>query len=127
MIGVPTGPRSGFWVLDVDVDQARGNDGRASLAELEAEHGKLPQTVSTRTPRGGLHLLFRWSPHDSLRNSAGKLGPGLDVRGDGGYVIMPPSQRADGAAYRFENSPASSRSLRLRAGFYSSPAINRAQ
>jgi putative DNA primase/helicase len=103
MIGVPTGPASGFSILDVDVDEASGVDGPTCLAQLEAKHSKLPETVSTRTPRGGLHLLFRWSPQHPLRNSAGKLDPGLDVRGDGGYAIVPPSVRPDGVAYRFEN------------------------
>jgi hypothetical protein len=105
MIGVPTGPASGFWVLDVDLDEKGGKDWSLRLAELESEHGRLPDTVSTRTPRGGLHLLFRWSPDHPVRNSAGQLGPGIDVRGDGGYVIMPPSVRAHGVAYAFEKPP----------------------
>jgi hypothetical protein len=103
MIGVPTGALSAFWVLDLDRDDQTGKDGRAALAQLEREHDPLPATVSVWTPRGGLHLYFKWSPGFPVRNSVGQLGPGIDVRGEGGYVIVPPSVRADGSEYRFEN------------------------
>src|SRR5512132_609105 len=88
-IGLPTGEASGFLVLDVD-----GEDGRTSLRSLEAEHGLLPLTHMVITPRGK-HLYFAWQP--GLNNSAGKLGKGLDIRGEGGYVVVPPSKRPEGA------------------------------
>jgi hypothetical protein len=53
------------------------------------------------TPSGGGHLYFRPPPGVEIRNSAGKLGPGLDVRGVGGYVVAPPSV-IDGKAYRWD-------------------------
>ena len=105
LIGVPTGPRSGIWAVDLDLDPDKGIDGPAAMARLEAEHGPLPETVETRTPRGGLHLLFAWDPERPVPNSCGKLGAGIDIRGDGGYVIVPPSKREDGASYRWENPP----------------------
>jgi hypothetical protein len=87
-IGAPTGARSGFWVLDIDADKG----GVESLAALIDAHGELPQTASVRTGRGGRHYYFRY-PDDGtvIPNSAGKLGHGLDVRGEGGYVLVPPS------------------------------------
>lgn len=97
-----TGPASGFFVLDVDVP-----DGPASLAALEAEHSPLPATLEQATGSGGMHLLFRWPEGRSLRNSAGKLGPGLDVRADGGYVIAPPSIHPEtGCAYAWPDPDA---------------------
>ena len=97
MVGVPTGPASGFWVLDID---CKGDvDGFASLAELEAKHGPLPATRRHGTPSGGQHLIFKYPAGRRIGNSASKLGPGLDVRGAGGYVVIPPSTNADGKSY----------------------------
>ena len=96
-IGAATGSRSEFWVLDVDVP-----DGPESLAALEAEHDPLPVTIEANTPRGGRHLYWRW-PGDGpeIRNSAGRIGVGLDVRGEGGSIVLPPSVLADGRGYRW--------------------------
>lgn len=95
-IGMPTGDRSGVVVLDVDVDVAKGIDGNKSLGKLTAQHGPLPHTLTVTTPRGGTHYYFR-HPNQKVACSAGKLGEGLDVRGDGGYVLLPPSQTDRGA------------------------------
>lgn len=97
-IAAATGRPSGFWVLDVDAH----HDGDRSLAELEAEHGKLPPTVQANTPSGGTHLYFNW-PADGpkIRNSTGRIAPGIDVRGEGGSITLPPSQLADGRCYRW--------------------------
>src|SRR5262249_21125365 len=103
MIGIPTGPRSGVWVLDVDVDPKKDINGHETMARLENEYGVLPLTLCSITPRGGLHYLFRWNGIN-IRSSTAKIGTGLDVRGDGGYFIAPPSMRVDGAAYRWENA-----------------------
>ena len=99
MVGVPTGARVGFWVLDIDLDRDKGVDGATALTRLEAEHGPLPHTAESRTPRGGRHLLFNWNPARPITNSRGALPDGIDVRGDGGYFIVPPSKRQDGARY----------------------------
>jgi hypothetical protein len=82
--GVACGPGSGVWVLDVD-----GGQGKAALRRLIEQHGKLPETLTARTGRGG-HLFWSY-PQSAIRNSANKVGGGLDVRGDGGYVLVPPS------------------------------------
>ena len=95
-IGIATGKGSNLFVLDVD-----GPVGAASLQDLVAKHGQLPDTLVAATGRGQ-HLYFRY-PDCSVKNSAGSLGVGLDVRGDGGFVVAPPSQHASGIAYRWEN------------------------
>ena len=104
MIGLRTGPAADIFVLDVDTDPGKGIDGFASLALLEREYGALPRTLRSVTPRGGSHYFFRW--HVGIKNSAGKLGMGLDVRGDGGYVVLPPSRRVDGRSYEWTESSA---------------------
>jgi putative DNA primase/helicase len=89
MVAVRTGSESGIWVLDPDVDRENGADGLASFAALEQAHGALPDTPRCRTPRGGEHIYFRW--HDGVRNSTGRVGAQIDVRGESGYVIVPPA------------------------------------
>lgn len=102
-LAAATGSRSGFWCLDIDPR----HDGPAALARLEAEHGALPPTIEASTPSGGRHLYFRW-PADGpeIRNSAGRIGPGLDVRGEGGSIVMPPSVLADGRRYQWRRNGA---------------------
>jgi hypothetical protein len=85
-IGVRTGATSGIFVLDVDVCH-RGDD---SLDRLTMKHGRLPCTLTARTPSGGWHFYLAW-PGVELRNSAGALDDGLDIRAEGGYVAAPPS------------------------------------
>jgi hypothetical protein len=86
LIGVPTGAGSDLVVVDFDIK--RGVDGLAFLRDNEH---RLPRTRRHRTASGGVHLLFR-HPGGIIRNSAGALAPGVDVRGDGGYIIVPPSE-----------------------------------
>lgn len=92
-LGVITGSVSGLVVLDVD--PRHGGD--ESLASLESAHGPLPLTVEARTGGGGRHLYFR-HPDGDVRNRVG-LAPGLDLRGDGGLVVAPPSVHPSGARY----------------------------
>jgi hypothetical protein len=93
-IGLATGTVSGVWVLDVD-----GIEGEAALRRLEAEHGVLPPTVEAITGGGGRHLYFRMPTGRPVRNSASKVGDHIDVRGDGGYVVAPPSMHPCGRRY----------------------------
>ena len=88
LVGVPTGKGSGLLVLDVDPRDG----GPESLAALERENGPLPETARARTGGGGVHVFFRYPAEKEVRNSAGWLGLGLDVRGEGGYVVVPPSR-----------------------------------
>jgi putative DNA primase/helicase len=86
MIGMPTGVPSGLIVVDVDIKNEV--DGRAWLNE---NREALPQTRTHKTRSGGLHLLFKRPDGIVIRNSQSLVAPGIDVRGDGGYVIIPPS------------------------------------
>lgn len=92
-IGIATGKDS-FVVLDID-----GEEGIKSLAELEKQHGDLPATVTVITGNG-LHYWFK-SPV-SVRNSTKKIANKIDGRGDGGYVVVPPSTHYSGNTYRFK-------------------------
>lgn len=101
LIGMPTGARSGVWVLDVD--RKNGIDGADALDQLIASNGELPDTPVSMTASGGMHYWFRFPDGCKVRNSTSKLGAGLDVRGEGGYVIVPPSC-ANGHSYEWEAS-----------------------
>lgn len=98
-IGIPTGTASGFFVLDVDPRHS-GDD---TLRELEAQHGPLPATVESLTGGGGRHILFRY-PGYPVKSSAGVVGPGLDIRGDGGLIVAPQSLHVSGRRYEWEAS-----------------------
>jgi hypothetical protein len=104
MIGAPTGAASGMWVVDTDKDPVKNIDGEATLAQLVAQRGALPPTLTSVTPRGGRHLMFSWDGGVEIRNSESKIGPGIDVRGNGGYVCLPPSRNANGGQYRWDQS-----------------------
>jgi hypothetical protein len=88
-VAMATGKASGCITLDVDTDE--GKRGDESLKRLEDNYGPLPETSSFRTGGGGRQYILRCPEGVEIRNSAGKLGEGLDVRGEGGYAILPPS------------------------------------
>jgi Bifunctional DNA primase/polymerase, N-terminal/Primase C terminal 1 (PriCT-1) len=104
LIGMPTGPASSLWVLDLDVDTGKGINGIATFAELENQHTRLPATLSSRTPRGGVHHYWQWQEGIGLRGKADALGRGIDTRADGNYVVLPPSVRHDGVAYAWSSA-----------------------
>ena len=88
-VAIATGAISKIFVVDVD-----GPDAERELQRLE-----LPTTVETTTARGK-HYYFKY-PGTPVRNTAGKIAPGVDTRGDGGYVLAPPSIHPSGALYRW--------------------------
>lgn len=98
-IGIPTGLRTGFDVLDCDIPKEGETfqSGRATLAAWEREHGAI-QTLMAETGGGGLHLFFKHDPR--IRNSAKRM-EGIDVRGEGGYVVVAPSVHKSGKTYRW--------------------------
>lgn len=95
-IGVATGKPSGIIAIDIDPRNG-GEDGFAQLAGKIGNPGK---TVRVLTPSGGSHLWYR-APAAAVACSAGKLAPGVDVRGTGGYVVCPPTMRPDGTGWRW--------------------------
>jgi hypothetical protein len=95
-IGIATGAPSGFFVLDVDPR----HDGDKTLSALIQQHGPLPDTIVSLTGGGGRHFLFRHVT--GIGNSASRLGAGIDVRGDSGYVVAPPSTHENGRKYAWD-------------------------
>ena len=100
MIGVRMGSTSGVWAIDPDAPKEAGSpDGRTAWAALVAQHGRI-NTHTHLTPGGGQHLLFKWNAARPVSNREGLLEKtGINVRGEGGYLIAPPSRRADGKSY----------------------------
>src|SRR5579859_1632134 len=95
-----TGPDSGFFVIDIDEPQ-----GVASVKGWMDMGKVLPPTLAVNTARGK-HLYFRWPNELVVNNSVCLLAPGIDVRGIGGYAIIPPSQHPSGSKYSYENRTA---------------------
>src|ERR1700746_3445433 len=85
---------------------ARGRFRRslASIKALEAEHGSLPDTLMTISPSGSVHRYYKHPGAGiKIKNSVGQIGPGVDIRGDGGMVIAPPSIKPGVGEYRWLN------------------------
>ncbi len=92
-IGIVTGEISNLIVLDIDPEHG----GDVSLDRLERQYGRLPATIETITGGGGRHLYFA-HPSGFVRNRTG-LAQGIDLRGDGGYIVAPPSIHPSGQPY----------------------------
>lgn len=94
-VGIATGRESGIFALDVDQYD--------SYRDLERAHQPLPDTLTNLTGSGGMHLVYRYPTGRTIRNSAStKLGPGLDIRGDGGQIVAPPTIHPNGTAYEWD-------------------------
>ena len=103
-VGIATGIDSGIFVLDVDTPEGHDVDGFASLQKLEDEHGKLPDTLMGESPSRSRHFVFNHPGGDVyIKCSASEIAPGLDVKGDGGMVIAPPSVKPKRGRYRWIN------------------------
>lgn len=88
--------RSGLVVVDLDP----GRGGVQAWEAVCSDYGLTAfSTQRSRTGSGGMHLLYRAPTGLTLRNSKDKLGPGVDVRGRGGYIVLPPSVHPNGNAY----------------------------
>lgn len=97
LIGLRTGAPSGLVVIDFDLHDPK-KDGRASANRLRST-GKLERTVTAKTGGGGLHLYYRHPGVPVPNDNTGKLGPGADMKGDGGFVLVPPSAKRGKLAY----------------------------
>ena len=97
-VGIATGAVSGVFVLDADLHRVP-----ECLKELEKRHGALPKTYTVATARNGRHYYFQMPPGRGVRCGTDKLDKGLDVKGDGGYVVAPPSI-FEGGTYKVLNA-----------------------
>lgn len=97
-VGIATGPESDLYVIDVDTTKG----GQDSIEELRAKFA-FPPTVAARTGSGGYHLFYAY--FDDLPNTTNKLGKGIDTRGEGGYVVAPPSIHRTQRLYEWITSP----------------------
>lgn len=97
-VGVATGLVSGLIVLDID-----GPTGMNALRQLLAVYGRLPSTVVAITARG-CHIYLAGRVACSCSSDKKEDG-GIDIRGDGGYVVAPPSIHETGFVYRWERAP----------------------
>ena len=103
-IGVVTGTRSGFFVLDIDCHEI---DGEETLRALEIQHGALPDTTEQLTGGGGRHILFRMPIGAKFSNRTGTnaIAPGVEIKTTGGYIAVPPSVHPKtGRKYEWEVS-----------------------
>jgi hypothetical protein len=95
-IGIRCGADAGIIVIDIDTDKG----GWESADALTAKHGEFPDTLAVETGSGGAHLYFA-HPGGIVRPSVGTLAAGIDVRGDGSYVVAPPSLHGSGKRYEW--------------------------
>ena len=106
-IGLATGEKNGILVIDIDRNHGDGTDGEETLLDLIEKFGPLPPTVEALTPNGGRHLYFRYPQGYDIgihKAPSGGQWPGIDIRGNGGYVAAPPSAIvcADGKTRAYE-------------------------
>jgi hypothetical protein len=98
-IGVACGFESGIICLDIDPR----NGGDDALKRLIESHGELPSTFEVETGSGGKHFIFEYPQGLSFKNSSGKLGAGLDIKSDNGFIVAAPSLHKSGKFYRMLN------------------------
>lgn len=98
-IGIATGQVSGgLCVIDMDIDESKGLDGWKSLRDWQDSHGTISPSWLSKTGRGGYHYYFL--SDEPVKNRAGLI-PGVDIRGDGGYIVAPPSIHPNGNPYEW--------------------------
>ena len=89
------GWKMGTQFVALDLDRKHGNDGIATLHQLEAEHGPLPRSLSASTPTGGGHIAFR-IPEGLRLKATPKWRPGIDIRAGNSYIVIEPSITPNG-------------------------------
>ncbi len=97
--GIATGSRSGFFVVDLDVKPEKDLDGIAEFMRIAAGR-PVPRTHAVRTGNGrGVHLRFALPADFEVRNSQSRIGRGIDIRGEGGFIVGPGSPHESGGVY----------------------------
>jgi hypothetical protein len=108
-IGIPTGSTNGFFAIDVDTPEGHDKDGFASLHKLEAAYGPLPKTLNARSVTGSIHYYYTMPTGVIIKSGASELLvdgeplAGIDIKGEGGMVIAPPSTHPRGGQYVWIN------------------------
>jgi Bifunctional DNA primase/polymerase, N-terminal len=102
-IGIPTGIDNGIFVVEADTKEGHDVDGIANLQALIDANGPLPETRMARSPSGSVHYFFTHPNKGLVRNSASALADGVDVRGEGGMVIVAPSIKPGVGEYEWSN------------------------
>lgn len=95
--GGATGKVSGVFAVDIDPR----HNGVETFDALEKEYGKIPDTRIHKTGGGGVHLIFSIPRGMTIKN--GSIGPGVDIKGEGGYIVLPPSRHISGGQYEVLN------------------------
>jgi len=98
--GIATGSKSNIFVVDIDPK----NGGDETWEEIIKAQGE-PATVTVKTGSGGSHYYFLYPVNFVVGNSSGKFGKGIDIRGEGGQVVIPPSFHPNGNQYEWINDP----------------------
>lgn len=100
-VALACGPDSGVYVVDVDYDEGKCENGWEDLEEFDA----LPKTIRQNTPRGGAHFIFKCE--GTPPRNMNKFRRGIDIRCDGYYIMLAPSVHPDvpDVPYSWENSP----------------------
>lgn len=99
-VGIATGDVSDFFALDIDPI----HNGEETYRKHVETYGELPKTITALTGSGGHHYLFKM-PKMDVKNSAGKLGAGIDTRGNGGYIATAPTIHPNGTPYKWIEPP----------------------
>jgi putative DNA primase/helicase len=92
LIAVPMGPRSGVWCPDIDTALEHEDESVTALNALVAEHEPF-ETREHRSASGGPHVFFKWKDEQAIGCSPGQMPKGISIKGNGGYVVVPPSVR----------------------------------
>lgn len=103
-VAIVTGRVSGnIGVIDIDIDDDCGKDGYEFLRKWEREHGPLPDTWTVTTARGGQHMYYRFDGEVPRNTANEELA--IDFRGEGGYVMAPPSVHPNGNVVEWDFHP----------------------
>jgi putative DNA primase/helicase len=109
-IGLLAGKEVGFFVLDIDIrTEPIAYNGELALEEMReqykallgGDYSPLPETLTARSGSGSRHLYFRYNLDLDIKNSASKIGEGLDIKSDGNYIVAPPSNHKSTNKYRW--------------------------
>ncbi len=98
-IAIATGAESS--IIAIDIDFRKNTNGFESLKQLEDRLGILPDTITQKTGGGGAQILYK-HPSTAIKNKV-NIAPGIDIRNDGGYIVVPPSRHVTGNSYLWES------------------------